>query len=215
MLILQRGVHFPTVECFKWQDCWGPSGKGASESIQYLFNSYSPYPSHHRPLRSTSQQHEGLQPPWAHWLPPVGHKNKPFQWPNRTTSSLFHRWFRLGDILHTTRGVHFSSQLSPIKCDCLRGTQSLNYAPRTGCCHSCYLASYQRVISSIRRLGFLELFEVVSAGHIHLNAVSARTYKTGQHVMVRLKQNALDLTINLLRDYVCLTASAKQPPFQN
>lgn len=54
---------------------------------------------------------------------------------------------------------------------------------------------------------FLELFEVVSAGRIRLNAVSAPAYKSGQHFLVRLKH----LHNKSPRRQ---SVSAKQTPFQ-
>lgn len=55
---------------------------------------------------------------------------------------------------------------------------------------------------------FLELFEVVSAGRIHLNAVSVPACKSGQHFLVRLKH--LHNKSPHRR-----SVSAKQTPFQN
>lgn len=89
---------------------------------------------------------------------------------------------RSTDDLHwVISGVYFSSQLPPIKCANLCGAQNLNRVTTDGCCHSwpgCYLASSQRVVSSTWRCAF---FEVVFAGHIHLKAVVAPAYETGQH----------------------------------
>lgn len=114
--------------------------------FMFLFNSHSPYPSHPRPLRSTSQQHEGLRPPSARWFPPVKTQERAVSMASTghlfLSTSVFLRWFILGDT-----GVYFSSQLPPIK------SESRSH---TGCCHTssgCYLASYQRVISSTSRCG--------------------------------------------------------------
>lgn len=90
------------------------------------------------------------------------------------------------------RGLFFSSQLTPIKCDNLCGAQNLNHVTTVGCCHSspgCYLASYQRVASGCGFLSYLRS----TLQHIHLNAVSAPAYKTGQHFTTHLQQAALDL----------------------
>lgn len=61
------------------------------------------------------------------------------------------------------------------------------------------------------RMWFLELFEVDFAGHIHLNAVSAPAYKTGQHFTTHLQQAALDRHNKSPRR---LSMSTKQTLFQ-
>lgn len=121
-----------------------------------LCQHHSPYPSHRRPLHSTSQQHEGLPPPWAHQSPPVDHKYKPFQ---DIKSSQTH--VQLSQMIyfgfHGTKGVFFRSQLPPIKCANLCGAQNLNPVTTDGSCHSftgSCLASCQRAMSSTWRHAF-------------------------------------------------------------
>lgn len=165
----------------------------------FLFNNHSPYPSHRRPLRSTSQQHEGLRPPSARWLPPVKHKNELFQWPNRTALPLN---ISVSKVIYT--GWYWGLFQFPAS-----SHQVWITFPDRMLSHIVWLLS--GFISKGHQLHikmwFPELFEVISAGLIHLNAVSAPAYKSGQHFLGCLKH--LHNKSPHRR-----SVSAKQAPFQ-